>query len=58
MGPQMKVALGLPQIELMSADSTQRARLYLHNDGKIYVQKYDSVSDLWIAADIISDVIY
>ena len=53
----MKFSVGLPQLELVSDDGSKRCRLYVHNDGKLYVQKYDSVNSLWAGADMILDAI-
>lgn len=53
----MKCALGLPQLELMSDNGQCRVRLYVHNDGKLYVQKYDSVGEVWAPGDMVLDSI-
>ena len=53
----MKFSVGLPQLELVSDDGSKRCRLYVHNDGKLYVQKYDTVNELWAGADMILDAI-
>jgi hypothetical protein len=53
--PSMKFSTGLPQLELVSDDSSQRARIFLNNNGNVYIQTYDSVSGKWIGANIIAD---
>jgi hypothetical protein len=53
----MKFSVGLPQLELISNDGAKRCRLYVHNDGKLYVQKYDSVNELWVGGDMVLDSI-
>ena len=53
----MKFSVGLPQMELVSNDGAKRCRLYVHNDGKLYVQKYDTLNNVWTGADMILDSI-
>jgi len=53
----MKCALGLPQLELMSDNGQHRVRLYVHDNGKLYVQKYSSVESSWAPCDMVLDYV-
>ncbi len=53
----MKCALGLPQLELMSDNGAHRVRLYVHDNGKLYVQKYSSAESKWAPCDMVLDYV-
>jgi hypothetical protein len=53
----MKCSLGLPQLELLSDNGSHRVRLYVHDDGKLYVQKYNTVESKWAPADMVLDYV-
>jgi hypothetical protein len=53
----MKCALGLPQLELLSDNGQHRVRLYVHDNGKLYVQKYSSTEAKWAPCDMVLDYV-
>lgn len=53
----MKCSMGLPQLELLSDNGQHRVRLYVHDDGKLYIQHYSDVEHKWAPCNMVLDYV-
>ena len=53
----MKCSIGLPQLELLSDNGQHRVRLYVHDDGKLYIQHYSDVEHKWAPCNMVLDYV-